>query len=67
LKLVSYSTGGGALKVDSVENGRIVSLGDASVLEYIEHGRGAERRPGGEEVALSEATLHAPIARAERQ
>ncbi|MCA1688359.1 MAG: fumarylacetoacetate hydrolase family protein [Actinobacteria bacterium] len=63
MKLVAYSTGSGAPKVGYVEDGGIHALGGASLLEYIEHGRGAERQPGGEAVALEEARLHAPIAR----
>jgi 2,4-diketo-3-deoxy-L-fuconate hydrolase len=38
-------------------------LGGANLLEYIEHGRSAERQPGGEAVALEEVRLLAPIAR----
>ena len=63
MKLVTYSTGDGAPRVGSIEDGEVRSLGGASLLEYIEHGRSAERRPGGEAVALEEAHLHAPIAR----
>ncbi len=33
------------------------------MLEYIEHGRSADRQPGGETVPFSEVRLHAPIAR----
>src|SRR3712207_8192617 len=33
------------------------------MLEYIEHGRSADRQPGGESVPLSQARLHAPVAR----
>jgi 2-keto-4-pentenoate hydratase/2-oxohepta-3-ene-1,7-dioic acid hydratase in catechol pathway len=63
LKLVSYSTGGGAAKVGYIQDGEVVSLGGASMLEYIERGRSAERQPGGEAVSLEEARLHAPVAR----
>ncbi|MEW6638560.1 MAG: fumarylacetoacetate hydrolase family protein [Actinomycetota bacterium] len=66
MKLVSYSTGGKTPKVGRVEDGRIFSLGETSMQEYIAHGRGAERRPGGEEVPLSEATLHAPVPRPQK-
>jgi 2,4-diketo-3-deoxy-L-fuconate hydrolase len=63
LKLVSYSTDGGAPHIGYVEDGEIHPLGGASMLDYIEHGRSADRQPGGETVALSEALLHAPIDR----
>lgn len=66
MRLVSYSVGGGAAKVGRVEDGKIVALGEASMQEYIAHGRGAGRRPGGEEVALEEATLHAPVPRPQK-
>ena len=64
MKLVSYSVGGGTPHVGYVEDGEVRPLGGSSMLEYIEHGRSADRQPGGEEaVPLSEARLHAPIAR----
>jgi 2,4-diketo-3-deoxy-L-fuconate hydrolase len=63
LKLVTYSTGDGAPRVGYIEDGEIHALGGASLLEYITHGRDADRHPGGEVVALEEARLHAPIAR----
>jgi 2,4-diketo-3-deoxy-L-fuconate hydrolase len=63
LKLVSYSTDGGVPRVGYIENGEVRPLGGASVLEYIEHGRSADRQPGGRAVPLEEARLHAPIAR----
>ena len=63
MKLVSYSTGGGAPHIGYVEEGEIHPLGGASMLEYIEHGRSADRQPGGGTVPLEEAWLHAPIAR----
>jgi 2-keto-4-pentenoate hydratase/2-oxohepta-3-ene-1,7-dioic acid hydratase in catechol pathway len=63
LKLVTYSTGGGAPKVGHIEDGGIQPLGDGSLLEYILHGRSPDRQPGGEAVALEEASLHPPIAR----
>jgi 2-keto-4-pentenoate hydratase/2-oxohepta-3-ene-1,7-dioic acid hydratase in catechol pathway len=68
LKLVTYSTGGGAPKVGYIEDGEIQPLGDGSLLEYIVHGRGPDRRPSeaGETVALGEASLHPPIARPEK-
>jgi 2-keto-4-pentenoate hydratase/2-oxohepta-3-ene-1,7-dioic acid hydratase in catechol pathway len=66
LKLVTYSTGEGAPRVGYIEDGRIHALGGASLLEYIRHGRDAERQPGGEDVSLEEARLHAPIARPEK-
>ena len=63
MKLVTYSTGEGAPKVGYIEDGEVRPLGGASLLEYIEHGRGAERQPGGEAVALEEVRLHAPVTR----
>jgi 2-keto-4-pentenoate hydratase/2-oxohepta-3-ene-1,7-dioic acid hydratase in catechol pathway len=63
LKLVKYSTGDGAPGVGYIEDGEVRPLGGASLLEYIEHGRSADRQPGGEAVALEEVRLHAPIAR----
>jgi 2,4-diketo-3-deoxy-L-fuconate hydrolase len=63
LKLVSYSTDGGVPRVGYIEDGEVRPLGGASVLEYIEHGRSADRQPGGRTVPLGEARLHAPIAR----
>jgi 2-keto-4-pentenoate hydratase/2-oxohepta-3-ene-1,7-dioic acid hydratase in catechol pathway len=63
LKLVSYSTGGETPHLGYVEDGGVHPLGGSSMLEYIEHGRSADRQPGGESVPLSEARLHAPIAR----
>jgi 2,4-diketo-3-deoxy-L-fuconate hydrolase len=63
LKLVSYSTDGGVPRVGYIEDGEVRPLGGASVLEYIEHGRSADRQPGGRAVPLEEARLHAPIAR----
>jgi 2,4-diketo-3-deoxy-L-fuconate hydrolase len=66
LKLVTYSTGGGAPKVGYIEDGEIQPLGGESLLEYILHGRSPDRQPGGETVALEEASLHPPIARPEK-
>jgi 2,4-didehydro-3-deoxy-L-rhamnonate hydrolase len=66
LKLVTYSTGGGAPKVGYIEDGEIQPLGDGSLLEFIVHGRSPDRRPGGETVSLEEASLHPPIARPEK-
>jgi 2-keto-4-pentenoate hydratase/2-oxohepta-3-ene-1,7-dioic acid hydratase in catechol pathway len=63
LKLIAYSTGEGAPKVGYIDDGEIHALGHGSLLEYIMHGRDADRQPGGEPVALEEARLHAPIAR----
>ncbi len=63
MKLVTYSTGDGAPRVGYIEDGEIHALGGASLLEYIMHGRDADRQPGGEGVALGEARLHAPISR----
>ena len=63
MKLVTFSTGEGSPKVGYIEDGGIHALGGASLLEYIMHGRDADRQPGGETVALEEARLHAPIVR----
>ena len=63
MKLVTYSTGERVPRVGYVEDGEIHALGGGSLLEYIMHGRDADRKPGGEVVALEEARLHAPIAR----
>ncbi|HEX2098477.1 MAG TPA: fumarylacetoacetate hydrolase family protein [Rubrobacteraceae bacterium] len=63
MKLVSYSTDGGAPKIGYIEDGEVRPLGGASMLEYIEHGRSVERQPGGGVVPLEEVRLHAPIAR----
>jgi 2,4-diketo-3-deoxy-L-fuconate hydrolase len=63
VKLVTYSTGDGAPKVGYIENGEVRPLGGTNLLEYIEHGRSAERQPGGEAVALEEVRPHAPITR----
>jgi 2,4-diketo-3-deoxy-L-fuconate hydrolase len=66
LKLVTYSTGGGEPGIGYVEDDQVTPLGGSSMLEYIEHGRSAERQPGGEAVALGEVRLHAPISRPEK-
>jgi 2,4-didehydro-3-deoxy-L-rhamnonate hydrolase len=63
LKLVSYSTGGGTPHVGYVEDSEVHPLGGSSMLDYIEHGRSADRQPGGGTVPLSEAQLHAPVGR----
>jgi 2,4-diketo-3-deoxy-L-fuconate hydrolase len=63
VKLVSYSTEGGSCGVGYIEDGEVRPLGGANMLEYIEHGRSAERQPGGDVVPLEEVRLHAPIAR----
>ena len=63
MKLVTYSVGDGGLRVGRVEGDEIYPLGGSSMLEYIEHGRDADRQPGGEAVPLSEARLHAPVDR----
>jgi 2-keto-4-pentenoate hydratase/2-oxohepta-3-ene-1,7-dioic acid hydratase in catechol pathway len=63
LKLVTYSTGDGVPRVGHIEDGEVRPLGGASLLEYIEHGRSADRQPGDEAVALEEVRLHAPVAR----
>ena len=65
MKLVTYSTGGGAPRVGQMEDGGIQPLGGGSLLEYIRHGRSPDRQPSedGEALALEEASLHPPIAR----
>ena len=63
MKLVTFSTGEREPKVGYIEGDEVRSLGGARLLDYIEHGRDAERQPGGEAVALDEVSLHAPIAR----
>ncbi len=63
MKLVAYSVDGGAAGIGRVEDGEIQLLGGASMLDYIEHGRGAERQPGGEAASLAGARIHAPVAR----
>jgi acylpyruvate hydrolase len=63
LKLVTYSTGEGPPRVGYIEDGGIHALGGASLLEYIMHGRDADRQPGDGVVSLEETRLHAPIAR----
>jgi hypothetical protein len=55
--------GDGGLRVGRVEGEEIHPLGGSSMLEYIEHGRDADRQPGGEAVQLSEARLRAPVTR----
>jgi 2,4-didehydro-3-deoxy-L-rhamnonate hydrolase len=67
LKLVTYSSDGEAPKVGYIEGDEIRPLGGANMLEYIEHGRSAERQPGSDDtVPLSEARLHAPITRPQK-
>ena len=63
MKLVTYSVGDGGLRVGRVEGDEIYPLGGSSMLEYIEHGRDADRQPGGEVVPLSATRLRAPITR----
>jgi 2,4-didehydro-3-deoxy-L-rhamnonate hydrolase len=58
-----YSTDGGAPSVGYIEDDEVRALGGASMLEYIEHGRDADRQPGGEALPLSEVRLHAPVTR----
>lgn len=67
MKLVTYSSDGEAPKVGYIEGDEIRTLGGANMLEYIEHGRSAERQPGSDDtVPLSEARLHAPITRPQK-
>jgi 2-keto-4-pentenoate hydratase/2-oxohepta-3-ene-1,7-dioic acid hydratase in catechol pathway len=66
LKLVTYSIDGGAPRVGYIEDGQVHPLGGANMLEYIEHGRDADRQPGGETVSLDEVRLRAPITRPQK-
>jgi len=66
LKLVTYSTEGGAPSVGYIEDNEVRPLGGASMLEYIEHGRSAERQPGDKAVPLDEVRLRAPITRSQK-
>ncbi len=63
MKLVTYSTNGGAPQVGAMEDGEIRPVGGpgTTMMEIIEHGRDAERVPGGEAVALESARIHAPV------
>lgn len=63
MKLVRYSVDGGDAKIGYVEDGEVRELGGSNMLEYIEHGRSADRQPGTGSVPLDEVRLHAPIAR----
>ena len=66
MKLVTYSIDGGAPRVGYIEDGEVQPLGGANMLEYIEHGRDADRQPGGETVSLDEVRLRAPITRPQK-
>jgi 2,4-diketo-3-deoxy-L-fuconate hydrolase len=66
LKLVTYSTEGGAPGIGYIEDNEVRPLGGASMLEYIEHGRSAERQPGDKAVPLDEVRLRAPITRSQK-
>ena len=66
MKLVTYSTEGGAPSVGYIEDNEVRPLGGASMLEYIEHGRSAERQPGDKAVPLDEVRLRAPITRSQK-
>jgi 2-keto-4-pentenoate hydratase/2-oxohepta-3-ene-1,7-dioic acid hydratase in catechol pathway len=63
VKLVSYSTEGGTQGLGYIEDGEILPLAGASMLEYIEQDQSAKMQSGGETVSLSEAQLHAPVVR----
>ena len=63
MKLVRYSVDGGDAKIGYVENGEVHELGGSSMLDYIEHGRSADRQPGAESVSLDGVRLHAPVDR----
>ncbi len=66
MKLVTYSTEGGAPGIGYIEDNEVRPLGGASMLEYIEHGRSAERQPGDKAVPLDEVRLRAPITRSQK-
>ena len=66
MKLVTYSTEGGAPSIGYIEDNELRPLGGASMLEYIEHGRSAERQPGDKAVPLDEVRLRAPITRSQK-
>ena len=55
MKLVTYNDG----RVGRVEGDRVVALDVPTMREYFE--RGGDVRPTGEEIALAEVTLRAPI------
>ena len=63
MKLVTYSTNGGAPQVGEIEGEQIRPVGGpgTTMMEIIEHGRDAERVPGGDPVALGSVRLHAPV------
>lgn len=63
MKLVRYSVDGGDAKIGYAEGDEVHELGGSSMLEYIEHGRSADRQPGAESVSLDEVRLHAPVER----
>lgn len=63
MKLVRYSVEGGDAKIGYVEGDEVHGLGGSSMLEYIEHGRSADRQPGTESVPLDDVRLHAPVDR----
>ncbi len=66
MKLVTYSTAEGGPNIGYVEDGRVTPLGGSDMIEYIEHGRSAERQPGGESLALEDVRLHAPVPRPQK-
>src|ERR1700753_4445898 len=55
MKLVTYDDG----RVGRVEGDRVIALDVPTMREYFE--RGGDVRPTGEEVALADVTLRAPI------
>jgi 2-keto-4-pentenoate hydratase/2-oxohepta-3-ene-1,7-dioic acid hydratase in catechol pathway len=61
VKLVTYSVGGGEARVGSLEGEEIRPLGSSAdgMIGFIE--RGGSPEPDEGPVALSEATLHAPV------
>ena len=63
MKLVTFSTDGGAPRVGAIEGEEIRPLGGpgTTMLELMEHGRDADRQPGGGTVPLAQARLHAPV------
>src|ERR687898_1785840 len=62
LKLVTYSVGGGARRVGSLEGDEIRPLAQEDMIEFIEYG--GRPQPGGETVPLGVARSHAPHPRA---
>ena len=64
MKLVTYSVGGGARRVGSLEGDEIRPLAQEDMIEFIEYGGSPE--PGEDTVPLGEARIHAPIPRPQK-